>query len=105
MAAGADEDGGGGELWTQERGHQGEEDCFREDLKVEDDFLSLDPASGSGPAHRARAGLLWPGLGTYPTRPLLAAPGLFPPGTLLDISHLFFLGTAIVLTGFIPKPQ
>lgn len=31
--------------------------------------------------------------------------GLFPPVTLLDISHLFFLGTTIVLTAIIPKPQ
>lgn len=54
------------------RGHEGEEDSFGEGLNVEEDSLPLGPASGSAhPAavHRACAGLLWAGPGTYPSRP------------------------------------
>lgn len=71
VAAGPDEDRGG-ELWMEERGYNGEKDSFREHLKVEGDFLSLEPASGSphtGPIRRPCAVLLWAGLGTYPSRP------------------------------------
>ena len=80
----------------------GGEESFRE--QAEGGFHSLGAASGlshTGAVHRASAGLLWTGLPTHPSR----SQAWVPQGRLLDISHLAFLGTAIVLTAIIPKPQ